>query len=117
MPTKLRTVFVRILASTVALLTVQIRASAQEAPAATQPKPQAAPSGGEPAIAEKFAQFAQATLANPSHPITEVNFKEASALLEAAARLNPQEPRYFRLLAEADLQAHNPDAALEALRS
>src|SRR4051794_27741192 len=84
---------------------------------AQQPQQPQGPTVDEAALAERFAGFAQSVLSNPEKPITETGWKESAALLEAAARLNPQEPRFFRLLAEADLQNRDQDAALTALTS
>src|SRR5438046_1901281 len=57
---------------------------------------------------------AQETLARSA--INETTFKEASALLKAAATLNPREPRFPRLLAEASLQLGDKAGAIEALK-
>jgi hypothetical protein len=76
------------------------------------------PAQGDPAnapLAERFAQMASLNLA--THEVDEVSLRESSALLEAAARLNPAEPRFQRLLVEAKLRLRDPDGAIQALRS
>src|SRR5690349_17466860 len=66
----------------------------------TQPSPdeQAANS----AMAESLAQMAQSSLAGKA--IQPATLRQSAALLEAASRLDPKEPRFSHLLAEAYLQ-------------
>jgi hypothetical protein len=67
-----------------------------------------------PELADRYASLAQDTLRQkvvlPSH------FKEAAALLMAACKLDPNEPRYPRMLFEAMLQIGDSAGALEAIK-
>lgn len=69
---------------------------------------------GQVALAEKFAEMAQQALRGGR--LDEPEFRQSAALLRAAATLNPGEPRYWRLLTEAELQLGNRDGALSALQ-
>ena len=84
------------------------KAIAADEPAtpATQPSD---PSG-EAALAEHFAQMAQLTLA--TRTINAAVWQECIALLQCATKLDPDEARYWRLLAEANLQDRDRAAAL-----
>jgi hypothetical protein len=68
---------------------------------------------GDAALAEHFAQMAQASLA--TRAINDTTLTEASALLEAACKLDPSDPRYGRLRAEACLSLQDEDGAIAAL--
>lgn len=68
------------------------------------------------ALAERFAGMAQAAIAG-KQTVGDADFRQAIAMLQAAAKLNPKESRYPRLLAEAQLQLRDPHAALESLRT
>src|SRR5436190_17026981 len=69
---------------------------------------------GDAAIAERFAQMAQTNLA--ARAVNEITLTEASALLEAACKLNPYDSRVAHLRAEACLSLHDVAGALEALK-
>src|SRR5207249_3031663 len=81
--------------------------------------PATAPSGaddsGEAALAEEFAQMAHLQLA--TRAITPAVWHEAIAMFKAAAKLNPDEPRFWRMLAEAAAQDHNDELALSSLQA
>ena len=70
---------------------------------------------GEAAIAEEFAQLAHLTLARRA--ITLGVWHVANALFKAAARLNPNEQRFWRMVAEAALQDRDEETALTALEA
>ena len=70
---------------------------------------------GDAALAEQFSQFAQFSLAQ--RVINSTLLDEAIAEFKIACKLNPNEPRFWRLLAEAALQNHDPETALTALQS
>lgn len=73
---------------------------------------------GDAALAQRLADTARLTLS--VRTITTAHFKMAGALLEAAVKLDPTEPRYSRLWADAMLQvlantsARDPQAAVAA---
>src|SRR4051812_4542539 len=69
---------------------------------------------GDDALAERLAQMAQSNLASRS--ISDIVLREAAALLEAACKLSPTDPRFPKLRAEAALALHDSDAALEAFK-
>src|SRR4051812_19451631 len=69
---------------------------------------------GDAALAERFAQMAQTNLA--ARAVNETTLTEASALLEAACKLNAYDSRLAHLRAEACLSLHDADGALEALK-
>src|SRR5205823_2963303 len=69
------------------------------------------------AMSERFASWAKLTLAQQK--ITPAIMRQATVLLEAAVRENPDEPRFLRLLVEARLQLGGKDdlaAARKALQ-
>src|SRR5687767_4062717 len=70
---------------------------------------------GHAAMAEHFAQLAQ--LAVSTRAITPETLRQSIALLKAAAKLNPTEVRFARLLAEAALQAGDTDTAYDAYKA
>src|SRR5687768_10319402 len=70
---------------------------------------------GNAAMAEHFAQLAQ--LAVATRAITPETLRQSIALLKAAAKLNPTEVRFARLLAEAALQAGDTDTAYDAYKA
>ena len=68
---------------------------------------------GDSAIAERFAQIAKSNLATRS--IGDITLREAAALLQGACKLDPTDPRYPHLLAEACLALRDTDGAIKAL--
>lgn len=78
---------------------------AQATPA---PEPQA-----DPLLAERLADLASESLQNAS--LSTAMYRQAGALLEAASRLAPSEPRFHRLRYEAYIQAGEIDNAVNAL--
>jgi len=74
---------------------------------------QPADPSGDQAIAERLAKLAQLSLSKPD--LGDDNFRQAAALLQGACRLNPNEPRFSRLLVEAQLQLKNTQGSIEAL--
>src|SRR5947207_6742043 len=80
--------------------TVSVAAAA--APATTAPATTTAVTSTE--LAWRYAALAQDALRMKE--ITPAHFKESAALLMAAMKLDPDEPRYARLLYEAMLQLH-----------
>jgi tetratricopeptide (TPR) repeat protein len=74
----------------------------------------AAVAAGQAALAERFAEMAHRVLRGER--LGEAEFRQAAALLRAAATLSPAEPRFWRLLVEAELQLGNGDGALSALQ-
>lgn len=84
------------------------------APQATDtPSEPQKPTPGQVALAERLAEMGQNVLRAPT--ITEASWMQSAALLQAACRLNPDEPRFPRLLADALLQLHDIDGAIDAL--
>lgn len=77
----------------------------------------AAPAGGPSAaqaLALRLAELAQNTLRDQQLPL-EPHWQQCAALLDAASRCDPSEPRYLRLLADSLLHLRDTDAALDAL--
>lgn len=70
---------------------------------------------GDVALAERLADVARLTLAN--RYLTAAHWKMAGAMLQGAVKLQPNEPRYSRLWADAMLQARDPETALKALNA
>ncbi len=70
------------------------------------------PIEAEKALAERFAMLAQRTLR--SSALVPARFEQAAALLQAAHELHPTEPRFLRLLAQAQRQSGNNQAAIDA---
>src|SRR5262245_19540009 len=68
---------------------------------------------GDAALAEQFVQIGQAFLA--TRAINDAVWNEALTLFKIAAKLNPNEARYYRLIAEAALQKRDTKLALQAL--
>src|SRR5687767_12670743 len=60
------------------------------------------PSYLEPVLAERLAELAQSNLRQKT--VTAPMWRQSGALLEAATRLNPREPRLARLLVEARMK-------------
>jgi hypothetical protein len=79
------------------------------------PSPDSSNAAGDAALAEQFAQIGQGFLA--TRTINDAVWNEALALFKIAAQLDPSEPRYQRLIAEAALQSHDPQTALAALQA
>src|SRR5262245_14803465 len=73
----------------------------------------AAPTSGDVVLAEKFCEIAQGTLRVKQ--LTRSTWDESGALLQAAMRLNPNEPRYPSLLSNLMLEKKDIDGALSAL--
>jgi hypothetical protein len=65
------------------------------------------------ALAERFAQMAQNTLR--MQVLVDSTWRMAADLLEAAARLQPDEPRFARMLVEARLRGGDIPGAIDAL--
>ncbi|MGA2229539.1 MAG: hypothetical protein ABSH22_01320 [Tepidisphaeraceae bacterium] len=77
----------------------------------------AAPPAMSPAAAVELADRLESmayALGNAYKPISPI-LRQTAALLEAAARINPTEPRYLRLLYQVRLQNDDPDGAIAAL--
>ena len=68
---------------------------------------------GVSALSERLARMAQLSLSGKE--VTDDHFRQAAALLRAATKLNPGEPRFSRLLADAALQLNDTDTAIAAL--
>lgn len=68
-----------------------------------------------PELGMRFASLAQDTLRGKE--MGPAQFKEAAALLMAAMKLDPDEPRYPRMLYEAMLQLHDNQGALNAIKA
>ncbi len=68
---------------------------------------------GDAALAERFARLAQDSFQDAPAGVPQI--EQATALLQAAIKLNPTEQRFPRLLADAQLAAGNAPAALAAL--
>ena len=66
-----------------------------------------------PALAERLAAAAQDTLR--SRNVGEPSTRATAALLRAATRLAPAEPRFFRLLSEAVARTGDDQATIDAL--
>jgi len=67
-----------------------------------------------PALAYRLTELAQRILrgeAAPSNP----GMRQAESLLVAATKLDPKEPRYFRLLADAQIALHDNAGAIDSL--
>lgn len=70
---------------------------------------------GETGLAERLAEAGQNAVRVKE--ITDANWAQSAALLEAAMRLAPAEARFARLRVDAELGAQNLDAAAETLRT
>jgi tetratricopeptide (TPR) repeat protein len=87
-------------------------------PAATEPAPETQPEDAkdeyaEPMVAERLYELAQARLREAN--VTEPMWRQAAALLQAAAKMTPRDPRFPRLLVEARLKVGDPEGAIAAL--
>ncbi|HYE18057.1 MAG TPA: hypothetical protein VEA69_06415 [Tepidisphaeraceae bacterium] len=94
------------------LLATAVRAEdkpADGAGAAAQP---AGPDGGKE-LAARFITLAYDTMRQK--PLVPPHVRQAAALIKTAVALDPQEPRYARMLYEAMLQMGDSEAALAAL--
>ena len=83
---------------------------------ATAPASQPAPLDEKylnPVLAERLYEMAQSKLREAA--VTEPMWRQAAALLQAASRVSPKDPRFPRLLAEARLKVGDVDGAIEAL--
>jgi tetratricopeptide (TPR) repeat protein len=67
---------------------------------------------GQIALADRAAEMAQLIIRDN---LGDSAFRQAAALLEAATRLDPNDPRYWRLLTDAKLQLGDRAGALAAL--
>ena len=67
----------------------------------------------EPMIAERLYELAQSRLREAN--VTEPMWRQAAALLQAASKVNPRDPRFPRLLVEARLKVGDTDGAIAAL--
>lgn len=67
----------------------------------------------EPLLAERWVDLSASSLESPL--LATYHYRQAGALLEAASRVSPDEPRYHRLRHEALLQAGDIDGAIDAL--
>jgi len=74
---------------------------------------QAQPDPGDAVLAERFCELAQNGLR--TQQLLPPHYRRSAALLEAAIKLNPTEPRYARLLVEANLQLKDAQGAIKAL--
>jgi tetratricopeptide (TPR) repeat protein len=72
-----------------------------------------APASG-PALALRFAELAQRMLRSEAAP-SEPGMRQAEALLKAARECDPANPRYARLLADAQIALNDKAGALETL--
>jgi hypothetical protein len=70
-------------------------------------------SSADPLLAQRFSDLAKSLLGGK--PPDEANFRAAAAMLQAARRLNPGEPRYPRLLMDALVRTGDEKAMLEAV--
>jgi hypothetical protein len=81
-------------------------------------KPTTAPAteqASEPELAIRYAALAQETLRQKV--VVPAHFKQSAALLMAAMKLDPKEPRYPRMLYEAMAQMQDFDGALAAIKA
>jgi tetratricopeptide (TPR) repeat protein len=67
-----------------------------------------------PALAVRLTELAQRILRGESAP-SDAAMRQAEALLIAATKCDPKEPRYWRLLADAQINLHDNAGALETL--
>lgn len=93
-------------------------ASPEPEPATVAPLPTAPAAATQavivnPALAERIASMGTAILRNPQ--LTQQSWQYAAALIEAATRLAPDEPRYARYLVEAATRAGDAQTAIRAL--
>jgi tetratricopeptide (TPR) repeat protein len=73
---------------------------------------------GDAALAERFASMAQQALSDPNKAnISDADWQQALALYQIASKLSPSEPRYVRLVAEAQLKTGDRHGALESFRN
>src|SRR6202050_1326763 len=70
---------------------------------------------GQQAMAEHFEAFAYDT--GPDAELPQTVWHQIASLCQAASRLDPSEPRYFRLLADARLRAGDAPGAISAFDS
>jgi tetratricopeptide (TPR) repeat protein len=78
-------------------------------------KPAEVPAPKSPELAVRYAALAQETLRQKT--VVAPHFRQAAALIMAAMRLDPDEPRYPKMLYEAMLQLRDTDGALRALKT
>lgn len=89
--------------------------AAQEPPKAPGEAAAADLPTGNKELAVRFATLAQQTLRQKV--VLPPHFRQAAALLMAAKDLDPQEPRYPRMLYEAMIQMRDYKGALEAIKA
>jgi tetratricopeptide (TPR) repeat protein len=85
-------------------------AAAQEA--SPPPKPSADEIAAKAQLAGHFVEAAQALLPPANQPLSHGVLLQTAALLKGAMRLNPSEPRYPRLLAEAQASIGDVDGQI-----
>src|SRR4051812_36009869 len=78
------------------------------------PMRQSSASPGDQAFAARLSELSRDSLR--MGPLSEPALRASSQLLQAAHRLDPMEPRYVRLWAQAELQRRDRDGAVAALR-
>jgi tetratricopeptide (TPR) repeat protein len=96
------------------LVLMILMATALLAPSSAAQAPAKGVDAANAALAERMAQLADVALAER---IDEATLAQSAALLEAATRLNPSEPRFLRLLLDAQLQLGHLDRAIETLNA
>src|SRR5258706_9442435 len=67
-----------------------------------------------PALALRLTELAQRILRSEPAP-SDAAMRQAEALLKAAVKCDPTEPRYARLLADSQIALHDNAGALETL--
>jgi tetratricopeptide (TPR) repeat protein len=105
-------------AQAIRLLTWAMAIAAATAALAQTAKPAPQPGASHAAcveLADRLEAMAYYSAANYK-PIPSL-IHQTTALLQAAARLNPTEPRYLRLLYQAYLQSNDPDGAIAAMQA
>ncbi len=76
---------------------------------------QADPTEARNFLAERCAEIGQKVLRQPT--LAAGHWRQSAAMLSCAARLNEREPRYWRLLIDAALQAGDGPTALAAMQA
>jgi hypothetical protein len=85
--------------------------SAQQQPAAVAAQQRRDMQIAGATLGEQLVDIARENLIGP---MDESSLKQSAALIEAATRLDPTEPRYLRLLADAKLQLHDVPGEIAA---
>src|SRR6476661_3602729 len=73
------------------------------------------PTPGDVALAERLAELGRDALR--AKTLVAPSWRASAAMLQAANRLDPSDARYPRLLVDAELQAQDRDAAVDALKA